>query len=670
MSVFIRNLRSIQFRDDPNDYRVGHLESADPDRPHRIALTTMPEDNTRNAAVTCADMLRSFPRIRCVVMTGIAGGVPAPTRPEWHVRLGDVVVAVDGIVDYGHVRQGQGSPQPRRPVAGVSVDLKRAVVRLQERAYRGDLLPWRQLLAPAEDQPMAVFARPPSDTDQLHTGTKPVEHPPTVLTGHREGEPKIHYGRIGCADILLKDEKMRDDLAATHNVIAFEMEGAGVATSAANRGISWFMVRGIVDYCDRYKSDRWHPYASLTAAGAVRAILAEARPFPVLRLAPGSGVIALLTDQEYDRLLPLLDEVNGLDARELWRIVTGGILPLPNTPQDLGALAVRLAAYNARPDRLPPVLAFVEEIALRAGVPLAARLRRWADQVADRLALDEVVAVYRGRDGGGPDRPVRRIPPCLLIQIETDEIDPDLYEIRYWIQRWAERWQPEPSEPRTASARQLEQFVQEAIEHAETVWRDGGPVEIELILPTDLLSTAVEWWHTELNSPDPTPLCLDYPIVVRSLDRMRAMNRRRVWANRWRALWTAPAGHRLHLGRRHAGETDLHLWNTQLRADQEITTAILRMSPQQEEWHHEMRSALNAGVPVLVWDRRSLPADEETELLAATADVPSNLPRWVRARRVEAARLPPPERQRHPGRHLALLWDDPDRNVYEGGPLS
>jgi hypothetical protein len=472
------------------------------------------------------------------------------------------------------------------------------------------------------------------------------------------------------------NEGIRDELAARHNILAFEMEAAGVAAGVAGRGIGWFMVRGIVDYCDGHKNDLWHPYASLSAAGCVRALLAECRPFPVWRMAPGSGVIALLPDHELDRLMNLLNQARELDVQEIWRAAMGRLTPLPESPGTLSQLAAYLAGLNAGADRIPPALAFAEEVAARVEHRLGAQLRGWIDQMTERLQIVEVMRQHRMRAEERRQRqppaaeqtaPVR---PCLLIQIERDGIDRERCEVRYWIQRRSESWHPEPGDPRQTTFRQIELVLQAAIQHAETAWRDNnGPVEVELLLPTELLHKAVEWWHIELEAPAPTPLCLDYPVVVRSLDRMRAAYRHRVWANRWRAMWRHPPGHRLYWGRVHAGDVDLDQWNARLRDNQDLTTVVLSTSSQHEVGHDELQSALNAGIPVILWDRRIPLEPDATHLLARIVQgAPAELPHRIRALRAEAARLPPAERQRHPGRHLALLWDDPNRNVYDGGP--
>src|SRR5689334_9813797 len=69
MGALIKGLQQVWIEDDPNDYRVGYLDSMDPLRPHRVVLTALPQDNTRNAAAACTDLIRTFKRVRCVIIT-------------------------------------------------------------------------------------------------------------------------------------------------------------------------------------------------------------------------------------------------------------------------------------------------------------------------------------------------------------------------------------------------------------------------------------------------------------------------------------------------------------------------------------------------------------------------------------------------------------------------
>jgi nucleoside phosphorylase len=263
---------------DPHRYRSGRLPSTEPDRPHRVVVAVQTRDGTRGAAAIGTAMLRSFPSLRVLVMCGIAGGVPAPHAPLRHVRLGDVVVATDGVVDYDHVRTVDGVDSPRRPVPGLSATLLRADRELEMKELHGQQ-PWRRVLRDAVRR-NAGYARPPDDTDVLFVGGERAPHPAPAASGHAPGRPRIHRGTIGSADRLLRDAAMRDRLAARFRIRAVEMEGSGLAAGADLHDRHWFMVRGIADYCDdNTKNDRWHPYASLAAAAYLRALLAECPPF-------------------------------------------------------------------------------------------------------------------------------------------------------------------------------------------------------------------------------------------------------------------------------------------------------------------------------------------------------------------------------------------------------
>ncbi len=273
----IAPLPSIQ--GDPNHYYQGTVPSTDADHPHQIVVTTLPRDNTRNAAAISTDLIRSFPSVHCVLMTGIAGGIPSPDNPSRHVRLGDVVVATKGVVDIGHVIQRDGAAYPRRQVDGMSQELSRAANELAAKDFEG-VRPWDEWLTVRGKPKMRNFARPPDNTDILYLHGQQVEHPSRRASGHPARKPKIHYAAIGSSDMLLRDERLRDQIAQDFGVVAVEMEGSGIAVGSANHGKQWFMVRGISDYCDNVgKGDAWQPYASLVAAAYARAVLGACHPF-------------------------------------------------------------------------------------------------------------------------------------------------------------------------------------------------------------------------------------------------------------------------------------------------------------------------------------------------------------------------------------------------------
>jgi len=265
---------------DPAGYVCGTIPSALPGRPHPVVLTLLTETGANWAATAVANMLRSFESVDQVLMVGIAAGVPAPGDPHRHVRLGDIVVATWGIVDYDHVvdRPGgvtlrQGFPQPSALLAQRVKGL--AAGELQGRR------PWEDDLAVLLDR-LPAFARPDPTSDRLYardTATaRPLRHPDPQASGHRDGMPKVHEGLIGSANRSLRNAARRDELAREFDLRAIEMEGSGIGSSAFAGGRDWLVVRGISDYGDQRLGRLWRPYASAVAAAYTRALLRRCPP--------------------------------------------------------------------------------------------------------------------------------------------------------------------------------------------------------------------------------------------------------------------------------------------------------------------------------------------------------------------------------------------------------
>lgn len=76
-------------------------------------------------------------------------------------------------------------------------------------------------------------------------------------------EPEIHYGVIASGNQLIKDATVRDQIARDcgDECICLEMEAAGLMNS-----FPCLVIRGVCDYADSHKNDRWQKYAAATAA--------------------------------------------------------------------------------------------------------------------------------------------------------------------------------------------------------------------------------------------------------------------------------------------------------------------------------------------------------------------------------------------------------------------
>lgn len=265
--------------DDPTRYILGELPSLGDQAPHDVALTMLGATATDAAADGCANLLRSFTSIKVMIMVGTAAGVPNVSRPEQHVRLGDIVVATAGVVDYDHIHVGvDGTKLRNRSFPVPSARLSRCADILKSDELGGQR-PWEQWLDITTRPGLSGYTRPNERTDTVYNSAGYLlDHPRRDRSGHRKGFPKVHYGLIGTADRSISDVATRDQIATQYGLLAIEMEGAAIGTSSSLNGREWFVVRGVSDYGDSQRNGTWRKYASLTAAAYVRSLLATCQP--------------------------------------------------------------------------------------------------------------------------------------------------------------------------------------------------------------------------------------------------------------------------------------------------------------------------------------------------------------------------------------------------------
>ncbi len=263
VKALVDNQKRLPVSQDRSAYVAGTMPSLIPGEPHHLVVTIMARAGNDIAAAACTNLLRSFPSVSVIVMCGIAAGIPRPADPGKHVELGDIVVATWGVIDYDHVDvtdQGvvlrAGFPRPS-PLLASSANLLKAGEEEENR-------PWERWLEPSVCGLPKTYERP-----VLNGSGRPQ---------HRRDTPYVHYGLIGSADRSLRSARVRDALAAKHNLRALEMEGKGIGNSAFLNGLEWFVVRGISDHGDSATADTWRRPASLAAAGYVRELLGECAP--------------------------------------------------------------------------------------------------------------------------------------------------------------------------------------------------------------------------------------------------------------------------------------------------------------------------------------------------------------------------------------------------------
>lgn len=300
---------------DLRNYTTGRMGN------QHVVLVLLPGVGKGAAASSATSLCLSYSNLAIAFLVGICGAVPQPDT-ETEILLGDIIIS-KSLVQYDFGRQNPDGFE-RKDTIDVTLgrpnkDIRALTALLSTRRRRDELESnalerLRQLQAKvANTRDRGIYNYPGVEHDRLfhpryrhkHRNTfcdicqacfdvnDPVcRHAPklscTVL-GCNEGElvPRrrlqqrkrqgvfdvapalnIHVGGIGSADRVMRSGEARDKIAKRDDVIAFEMEGAGVWDE-----IPCIIVKGVSDYADSHKQKDWQNYAAGVAASAVKAIL-------------------------------------------------------------------------------------------------------------------------------------------------------------------------------------------------------------------------------------------------------------------------------------------------------------------------------------------------------------------------------------------------------------
>ncbi|RTE82895.1 hypothetical protein BHE90_002578 [Fusarium euwallaceae] len=282
-----------QHANDANAYDWGEVGQ------HNVVIASLPAGvyGTTSAAITASHLLSSSPHIRIGLLVGIGGGIPRPGRD---IRLGDIVVSQPdgqngGVVQYdlgkakiNETWERKGSLNMPPPV------LLNALGKLQAEHEIEDpkIMDLLQGLIRKYPRMKKHYVHQGEENDRLfssdyeHYGgstcdacdsSEEVERPERETT-----DPEIHYGTVASGNTLVKDAAVRDIILQRvgEECLCVEMEAAGLMNT-----FPCLVIRGICDYADSHKNNRWQRYAAATAAafavellGFVRAKQLEETP--------------------------------------------------------------------------------------------------------------------------------------------------------------------------------------------------------------------------------------------------------------------------------------------------------------------------------------------------------------------------------------------------------
>lgn len=276
-----------------NVYTLGNIGA------HRIVCTKLPSVGHTREAMTAAGntttrLLGTFQKVDYVFLVGVGGGVPHYTDYNRHVRLGDVVISspVKNKNIYFYCESAKSTEKGNefeiKPYSPSNVKLQEIAMQLKSStdSDSGSTPPWMNYLRDGlnilgSHQEESDFKMPNSDTDKLYMsiGEKDlieVAHPiPQDSSRKRlEGCPRIHLSTIASGRQVVRDDRLRQQLANQVGALAFDCEFDTVIESIlGNCKDSFVIIRGISDYKDGTRRKEWQPYASLAAASVMKAIV-------------------------------------------------------------------------------------------------------------------------------------------------------------------------------------------------------------------------------------------------------------------------------------------------------------------------------------------------------------------------------------------------------------
>lgn len=257
-------------------YRIRNLALPDGNRYTLAVLRCLEQGNTDAQASAHALLEDLAPRF--VLVVGIAGGVPSH-----EFSLGDVVVSsrivdfsVEAVIRDKESEYALGGGPLHPDAANLAADVGGMIA-------DGELDDWNSPNALTRGRPAIDLSDDRFDCDdnwkksareklERHFASK-APRPPLAITG-----------AIASSDRLMKDdEKLSIWIKIARQVVAVEMESAGIYKATHEHKVPFLAIRGISDVVGFKRDHDWTTYACETAAAFARAFLLTKPLEPVAR---------------------------------------------------------------------------------------------------------------------------------------------------------------------------------------------------------------------------------------------------------------------------------------------------------------------------------------------------------------------------------------------------
>lgn len=209
---------------------------------YKIIIVMLPDMGNTTSGLISNDLIKKY-NPKYIIMFGIAGGIE-----ENKVHKSDVVVATR--IDYYELGRIEDSGVKQRGDDSIPTD-KLLLDRIK--AFKNEN--WKN----------EIGVESPNDKEILKL-------------------PDVYIGPIACGEKVIRSDEFRHNLLKIWpKLIAVEMESWGVSQAAwHNKNRPRFItIRGICDYADPNKDDKWRKRAAYTAAAYLKAFLSEGPVNPI-----------------------------------------------------------------------------------------------------------------------------------------------------------------------------------------------------------------------------------------------------------------------------------------------------------------------------------------------------------------------------------------------------
>ncbi|KLP22312.1 uncharacterized protein LW94_3109 [Fusarium fujikuroi] len=288
---------------DHNMYVTGRIDR------HNVVIVLLGKGKVNSA--TAATSLRvSYPNICLTILVGVCGAVPSLKKQ--HIGLGDVVIS-DTIVRYDFGYQTDHEFVRKKTCHGdmMPKDIFNLLQSLQtvlgrRRLMKGSVTFTEELKETAARLGQhGRYGRPGTGVISASGSASQ----PLALREQKAIDiqvPTVHFGPMASGDTVMVSAEHRDRIASAENIIAFEMEGAGVWQE-----LPCIIVKGVSDFADCDKTKEWQDYAAAMAAATSKAILKQYIHTDRTFTAPsGHSLLARQQGSSYGGTIKTLHQVN------------------------------------------------------------------------------------------------------------------------------------------------------------------------------------------------------------------------------------------------------------------------------------------------------------------------------------------------------------------------